>query len=317
MELMDDTAYGRLLFVGLMVTVAVFVMGALYWLAEPARMQAAEEELIAETIEHGRHLYSEQCVACHGPNGEGAPNVGPALNIQTFLKAANDFTIFDVISDGRPGTAMPSYGQEHGGTMNAQDIADLTAFIRLWEATAPEVQPAPSRSPDPASGGVIFSATCFACHGINGEGTAAVPALNSTEMLTRYDDDYFGEGIAQGRPSRDMPTWGKVLSPAEIDDVVAYIRSWERAPAGTAAVLGEDPVEGAALFATTCVVCHGERGIGTGKALPLNRQDYLSAVSDTELFDAISEGQLDQGMPQWASVLHQAQIGDVVAFIRS
>lgn len=315
---MDETGQNRLLFLGLIITSAIFAAGAFYWLAEPARMRAAEEEHIAETIEHGRDLYTENCVACHGRNGEGVPNVGAALNTQEFLGSADDGTIFDTISDGRPGTAMPAWGQDHGGTMNAQDMSALTAFIRHWEATAPETQPAVQRAPDAAAGGVIFSTTCFACHGIDGEGTDVGPALRVPELLTRYGDDYFRETITNGRPSRGMPTWGKVLSPAEIDDVVAFMRSWERAPtAGPTIVPEGDPIAGAAIFSATCVVCHGENGLGTEKAPPINRPDFLNEISDADLFDIISAGRLAKGMPQWGHVLRPAEISDVVTFIRS
>jgi mono/diheme cytochrome c family protein len=314
----DDIGHNRLLFLGLIITIAIFAAGAVYWLAEPARMRAAEQELVSETVEHGRRLYAENCVACHGPNGEGVPNVGTPLNTQEFLKTADDGTIFDTINDGRPGTAMPAWGQDHGGTMNAQDMSALAAYIRDWEATAPETQPAARRSPDAAAGGVIFSTTCFACHGIDGEGTAVAPALNVPELLATYGDDYFRETIANGRPSRGMPTWGKVLSPAEVDDVVAFMRSWEQAPAaGATAVPGGDPIAGATIFSVTCLVCHGENGLGTEKAPPINRQDFLSAVGDVELLDIIAEGQLAKGMPRWGQVLRPAEIGDVVAFIRS
>ena len=315
---MDDVGYSKLQLLGLIITIAIVVVGVLYWLAEPSRMRAAEEELIAETIKHGRDLYAENCVTCHGPNGEGVPNVASALNTREYLEAADDGTIFDSINDGRPGTSMPAWGQKHGGAMNAENIGDLTAFIRQWEVTAPETQPAPPRAADPAAGAVVFSTICSTCHGIDGEGSTVGPALNDAELLTKYGDDYFRETIAKGRPSRGMPTWGTVLSPAEIDDVAAYMRRWEeRSPTGATTAAGGDPVSGAAVFAVTCVVCHGEKGMGTDKALPFNRQDFLGTVSDTELYDIISEGRLAEGMPQWGRVLRPVEIGDVLAFIRS
>ena len=78
-----------------------------------------------------------------------------------------------------------------------------------------------------------------------------------------------------------MPTWGKVLSPGQINDLVAYVRSWESgAPAAKAPQLGGDPIKGSAVFAATCVACHGGNGLGTAIVPPLNNPDFLGSTED-------------------------------------
>ena len=57
----------------------------------------------------GQKLFKDNCVTCHGANGEG--DIGPALNDSTFLKTTADGTIFSVISSGIPGTQMPAWNQ--------------------------------------------------------------------------------------------------------------------------------------------------------------------------------------------------------------
>ena len=211
--------YDRLVVLGLIFTLAIFVALGIYWLREPARLEAAAAQVVAERVERGEVHYAKDCALCHGSHGEGVTNLGPALNIQEYLRAADDRTIYDAISDGRPNTSMPAWGQEHGGPLTAEEMTDMVTFIRSWEATAPSISVL-SREKDPAQGGVLFSTTCYACHGLNGEGTDVAPGLNSAELLARHDDDYFLEVIARGRPSRGMPTWGTVLSPAQIEDLV-------------------------------------------------------------------------------------------------
>jgi mono/diheme cytochrome c family protein len=40
------------------------------------------------------------------------------------------------------------------------------------------------------------------------------------------NDAWYRNTIAHGRPAKGMPTWGTVLSPAQINDVVALLAAW-------------------------------------------------------------------------------------------
>ncbi len=77
-------------------------------------------------------FYADTCGGCHGPNREGG--TGPAL-IPARL-TADDVFYFDVIKNGRPGTAMPGWGQ-HG--VSDEEIWGLLGFVRSQpEASAIE-----------------------------------------------------------------------------------------------------------------------------------------------------------------------------------
>src|SRR3970282_2198161 len=100
--------------------------------------------------------------------------------------------------------------------------AQLVAFIRAWEPTAPEIVPVVIE-PDPVRGATIFAETCFICHGENGQGTDRAPMLNDPATLRDFDNAWYRNTIAHGRPAKGMPTWGTVLGPQQIDDLVALI----------------------------------------------------------------------------------------------
>lgn len=220
--------YSRLLALALVFSVGILVAFQLYILREPGRISNVLAGDQAEQVSRGQQLFSDNCTTCHGDNGEGGQ--GPALNSKTFLKSVDDGQIFSIISTGVPGTAMPTWSQAHGGPFTDEQVRDLVSYLRHWEPTAPDLSNV-KPTPDVTRGQEIFASTCYACHGDHGQGTKNAPALNSAALLSQFDDNWFHQTIAQGRPAQGMPTWGTVLSPEEIDDVVAFIRTWRAAPA--------------------------------------------------------------------------------------
>lgn len=115
--------------------------------------------------------------------------------------------------------------QAFGSPLTDQQVTQLVAFIRAWDPTASEIMPTVS-APDLVRGATIFAETCFICHGENGQGTDHAPKLNDPATLRDFDNTWYRNTIAHGRPAKGMPTWGTVLSPQQIDDVVALIAAW-------------------------------------------------------------------------------------------
>jgi len=179
--------------------------------------------LIAVT--EGRSLYAENCAMCHGEEGEGVD--GPALNDKPFLANTADMTLFSLISSGVPSTEMPAWNQVHGGPFTDEEVHALVTFIRNWEPEAPDRQ-AMAMAGNPVEGLVIFNSTCIVCHGPEGQGTDRAPALNDPVKLAQFNDEWYVDTITEGRPAQGMPTWGTVLSPEQVHDLVSLLRAWER-----------------------------------------------------------------------------------------
>lgn len=86
---------------------------------------------------------------------------------------------------------------------------------------------------DAAAGKALFLKNCIACHKADGSGGMKLtgnPTPNWRDAKTwadprRAKDDYFRECITQGRIKSGMVAWGRQLKPAEIENLIAHIRS--------------------------------------------------------------------------------------------
>ncbi len=117
---------------------------------------------------------------------------------------------------------------------------------------------------------------------------------------------------------------GEVLSPAEIIDVMRFIRTLVGPlPAGmTRAQL--DVVVGGRIYRENCAACHGEHGAAQtalGQSLVPHPRDFtraaeMAAFSDRELVEAIGRGRPGTAMAPWRGVLNGEDIRRVVVFIR-
>jgi cbb3-type cytochrome c oxidase subunit III len=236
--------YTRYLALGFILTTLIVASLAFYTAREGTALAQAAEEFTRKREQRGQSLYAGQCAACHGAAGEGGS--GPALANRQVLKNTLDSVFFSVIRSGIPNTQMPAWSVEYGGPLTDEDVRDVVAFIRSWEATAPEID-LPGFTPDPRRGALLFESTCAMCHGENGAGNGSAPQLNDLARLETLPDDWYRATIRNGRPARGMPTWGTVLSPAQIEDLVALIGAW-RAGAQVQAEFSIPELLEAALF---------------------------------------------------------------------
>lgn len=83
-----------------------------------------------------------------------------------------------------------------------------------------------------------------------------------------------------------------------------------------AAANGVGAIRGEGIFDVYCIVCHGEKGIGSPfTTVPL--AEVASGFDDATLFDFISEGLSGTSMPNFGKTLTEEQIADLVEFIRT
>ena len=291
-------------------TLAILVTFQIYQFREPSRLRADAQGDLREAVEAGTDLYQSNCASCHGASGEGID--APALNSKALLSSVSDDQFTSLIRTGVPGTGMPAWGQKFGGPLTDENIRHIIAYVRSWEPVeAPAGEAA--RAPDPARGAEIFEATCFACHGVQGVGSERAPALNDPDLLNRFDDDWFRDTIVSGRPSKGMPTWGTVLAPSDIDDVVALIALWRQGASVPVPAAGPS---GEALYAANCAACHGASGEGgIGPALDLN--DFVTETEAQDLADFILAGRAGTAMIGFNGRLSADEMASLVELLKS
>ena len=84
-------------------------------------------------------------------------------------------------------------------------------------------------------GAEIYAGACAQCHGEHGQG-ATGSALANPDFLQAASDGFLQATIVLGRDGTAMRAMGKAgqgnveLSPDDVNNVVAFIRSWQRQP---------------------------------------------------------------------------------------
>jgi mono/diheme cytochrome c family protein len=189
----------------------------------------------------------------------------------------------------------------------------------------------------------LYAENCAVCHGMNGEGIAAIPALDSSALRAKSVDEIY-KTISRGRTQTAMPAWaledGGSLSDYQIDELISLIESGNWKQAGDRVVnLGLAPLipfttepdpallaeianlpDGATLqaavklFASNCVACHGADGIGSSIAPALNDPVVREKTVD-ELTATVTDGRVGTLMAGWGNTLKPEEISTVVTLV--
>jgi cytochrome c oxidase cbb3-type subunit 3 len=125
---------------------------------------------------NGEQLYTENCVECHGPEGDAVPDVD--LGHGRFRRATTDPELVGIVLRGIPNTAMPP---------NNFSEAQASAIVQFLRAKA---RRAAASAGNPAAGQAIFTGkgNCTSCHRVNGTGSRLGPDLSEIGRLRHSAD---------------------------------------------------------------------------------------------------------------------------------
>jgi cytochrome c553 len=112
------------------------------------------------------------------------------------------------IERGRPGTDMPTWGVEFGGSMTTLMVDDVMAFLESIQVPLDDVSEEcknPDKSAYMQCGQEIFTARCAVCHGPEGQGKEDMRKVSDDPDI----DDQELLGAPEGGNSKedDYPEW--------------------------------------------------------------------------------------------------------------
>lgn len=195
-----------------------------------------------DPVKRGERIFRAQdCQRCHAFGGRGV-DWGPDLTMVGFRKSREWLDVW--LKNPRawhPITAMPTF------RLKDAQREDLAAFLsaqkgQTWTGGKPWDAAGASMKREERGRLIFEKAGCLGCHGRGGIGGypnnnvigGQIPAL--VKAADGYSREEMGERIKHGAipipadphagaPLIRMPTWGEVLSDAEIADVVEYVYS--------------------------------------------------------------------------------------------
>jgi mono/diheme cytochrome c family protein/Zn finger protein HypA/HybF involved in hydrogenase expression len=145
-------------------------------------------------------------------------------------------------------------------------IAVFLTVYWLLEPHRVKVEAEKMRLEAAEKGKVLYMTHCARCHGETGSAQKGIRPINSKNYLKSVDDSILYKIIERGIPRTGMVALGEKeggpLNPEQINQLVAFIRSWEK----TAPTLPEEPPtkerptfiqeEAAYVDSESCIGCH-------------------------------------------------------------
>ncbi len=172
-----------------------------------------------------------------------------------------------------------------------------------------------------AGGGAAFKVNCVQCHGSGAAGSPGYPNLNDddwlwggdiTALYTTLQHGIRYAGDAETRTS-EMPAFGDILKPEEVDQVANFVVSLSGGEADAAKVTAGQP-----LVATNCAACHGEQAKGGRDFGAPNLTDgiwlkgsSLAAVTNQILHPTHGV------MPAWSARLGDTTVKELAVYVHS
>lgn len=191
---------------------------------------------IANAAPDGKALFNKHCSACHGSEGKGG--VGVPLSLPSFINSVSNEYLNRTIRVGRPGRIMPAFPQ-----LSDAQVKAIVSHVRSWtDMPMVKFDPTPVTG-DKKRGKELFLKRCAQCHGEDGKGGKGTgvtfsrkrdlpiiaPALNNSGFLASASDMMIKNTLIHGREGTPMVSLLKAgLKEKDIDDVVAYVRSFQK-----------------------------------------------------------------------------------------
>jgi mono/diheme cytochrome c family protein len=199
---------------------------------------------VSPSVAAGAHTFVQfACAQCHGEQGRGgvSPYVPALSTIKTSLTVAQ---LEHIIDHGLGESANPQkpYMPVWGEVISKTQVHDLVAYIRAGLPSVPDTQPVsvPQGQGQAVAGAALYTKYgCVNCHGPNGLGGVpnplspdkTIPVLSGQGFRQQFNTDakiaaVIRSGSVIGKaPIVSMPHWGGILTPVQIVELIAYLKT--------------------------------------------------------------------------------------------
>jgi len=241
----------------------------------------------AKAAKAGEYEFRINCALCHGLGAHGGGR-GPDLTRAQKHHAHSDAEMFQVISNGIAGTAMPANGTNGQGVgMTDEEIWQIITYIR-----SREVKASATASGNTVHGKELFygDANCSLCHMVEGKGGRLGPDL------TAVGGSRTREALIDSvrNPSRRL-AWGLTESTKE------FPQEYESVTAVTA---DGKQIQGVTMNEDSFSV----QIMDTNEKIHLLQKDRLKSFQKTR----------NSAMPKYApEALNDKELDDIVAYLVS
>jgi mono/diheme cytochrome c family protein len=195
----------------------------------PTSAVSAAAPTSPEALARGRATFAKQCAPCHGVEGRGDGEAAYLLYprprnlragkfrlVSTWEGVPTDDDLFQTITRGMPGSAMPSWGH-----LSENSRWDLVAYVKSLVESPLAIKPAgppPSAGklgtgiitvpPEPAyderaqaRAATLFRDGCASCHGATARGDGVALQIDDSGLPIRPRD--LTTGVFKGSPEPD------------------------------------------------------------------------------------------------------------------
>jgi mono/diheme cytochrome c family protein len=205
---------------------------------------SASKSTVDPHVAAGAHDFvSFACAQCHGEQGRGgvSPDVPALTSVSKSLTSAQ---LRRIINHGLGESANPTrpYMPVWGEVISQRQVSDLIAYLRAGLPAVSTAVPVdvPLGQGSAVAGAALYTRYgCVNCHGPNGLGGVpnpqspdkTIPPLSGADFRHQFNTDakiiaVIRSGSVIGRaPIVSMPHWGGIIPPAQLNDLVAYIKT--------------------------------------------------------------------------------------------
>jgi mono/diheme cytochrome c family protein len=203
----------------------------------PARSAAdASDDALAQ----GEKLYDQLCWTCHGRYGRGDGPIADQLS-----RRPPDFTLAALLAGRSDAEVVSSLNRasRQGRRHTPMAVSEVVSASAMQNAVAyMRTLAVPGEHVSVHAGRDVYQTFCWLCHGVKGDGTgpaaASLPGekprdFTSPKFVIAGREDEVRRTVAEGAAdtihgSEYMLEWGTKLLPQQVDDVVAYLKTFQQ-----------------------------------------------------------------------------------------